>query len=81
MGYKPSVFEQVKFDYSSLGNIFTDGLDKDDQKQGLFKRLEIIKNENEELLNGISEASKLSKAGKSESDFNYDFKNTFYLFQ
>ena len=81
MGYKPSVFEQVKFDYSSLGNIFTDGLDKDDQKQGLFKRLEIIKNEKEELLNGISEANKLSKAGKSESDFNHDFKNSFYLFQ
>ena len=23
LGYKPSVFEQAKFDYSPLGNIFT----------------------------------------------------------
>ena len=43
LGYKPSVFEQAKFDYSPLGNIFTEGLDKDDQKEGLFKRLEILK--------------------------------------
>ena len=43
LGYKPSVFEQTKFDYSPLGNIFTKGLDKDDEKEGLFKRLKILK--------------------------------------
>ena len=26
--YKPSVFEQSKFDYSLFGNIFTKGLDR-----------------------------------------------------
>ena len=45
--YKPSLFEQAKFDYSPLGNIFTKGLDKDDQKGGLFKRLENIKDKRE----------------------------------
>ena len=30
LGYKLSVFEQAKFDYLPLGNIFTKGLDKDD---------------------------------------------------
>ena len=30
LAYKPSVFEQAKFDYSPLGNIFTKGLDKGD---------------------------------------------------
>ena len=40
--YKPSVFEQAKFDCSPLGNIFTKGLDKDYQKEGIFKRLENI---------------------------------------
>ena len=50
LGYKPSVFEQVKFDYSPLGNIFTKGLDKDDQKDRLFKRLENINDKIEELL-------------------------------
>ena len=79
-GYKPSVFEQAKFDYSPLGNIFTEGLDKDDQKEGLFKRLENIKDKNEELLNAFSAASKVSKAAKNESDFNYDSRYAFYRF-
>ena len=74
LGYKPSVFEQAKFDYSRLGNIFTKGLDENDQKEGLFKRLENIKDENEELLNAFS------KAAKNEIDFNYDSKYTFYKF-
>ena len=74
MGYKPSVFEQVKFDYSPLGNIFTKGLDKDDQKEGLFKTLESIKDKNEELLNAFIAANKVSKVAKNESDFNCDFK-------
>ena len=80
LGYKPSVFEQAKFDYSPLGNIFTKGLDKDDQKEGLFKRLENIQDKNEELLNAFSAANKVSKAAKNESDFNYDFKYTFHTF-
>ena len=53
-GYKPSVFEQAKFDYSTLGNNFTKGLDKDDQEERLFKRLENIKDKNEELLSAFS---------------------------
>ena len=32
LGYKPSVLDQAKFDNSPLGNIFTKGLDKDNQK-------------------------------------------------
>ena len=42
LGYKPSVIEQAKFDYSPLGKIFTKGLDKDDKKEGLFKRMNNI---------------------------------------
>ena len=80
LGYKPSVFEQAKFDYSLLGNIFTKGLDKDDQKEGLFKRLENIKDKNEKLLNAFSAANKVSKAAKNESDYNYDFQYAFYKF-
>ena len=78
--YKPSVFEQAKFHYSPSGNIFTKGLDKDDQTEGLFKRLENIKDKNKELLNAFSAANKVSKAANNESDFNYDFKYTFYKF-
>ena len=44
LGLKPSTIEQAKFEYSPLGKIFNKGLDKDDQKEGLFKRLKNIEN-------------------------------------
>ena len=43
LGLKPSTVEQAKFEYSPLGNVFTKELDKDEQKEGLFKRLKILK--------------------------------------
>ena len=52
-----------------MDNILTKGLDKKDQKEGLFKRLENIKDKNEELLNAFSAANKVSKVAKNESDF------------
>ena len=41
LGYKPDAVEKVKFEYSPIGKIFTDGLAKEDKskKVGLFKRL------------------------------------------
>ena len=33
LGYRPSVFEQTKFDYSLLGKVFNKGLDEDDKKK------------------------------------------------
>ena len=56
-----------------MDNTFTKELEKEDQKQGLFKRLKSIKDKNEELLNTFSAANKVSKLAKNESDFNYDF--------
>ena len=51
MGLKPSTVEQAKFEYSSLGKVFNKGLDnKDDQKEGLLKRLKNIEDENKERL-------------------------------
>ena len=44
LGLKPSTTEQTKFEYSPLGKIFNKGLDKDNQKEGLFKRLKTIEN-------------------------------------
>ena len=44
LGLKPSTIEQTKFKYSPLGKIFNKWLDKDDQKDGLFKRLKNIEN-------------------------------------
>ena len=80
LGYKSSVFAEIKFDYSPLGNIFTKGLDKDDQKEGIFKRLENIKDKNEEFPKAFSAANKVRKTAENGSDFNYDFKYAFYKF-
>ena len=49
LGLKPSTVEQAKFEYSPLGKNFNKGLDKDDQKEGLLKRLKNIEDKNEEL--------------------------------
>ena len=46
MALKPSTVEQAKFEYSPLGNIFNKGLSKEDKKEGLFERLESIKDKN-----------------------------------
>ena len=44
LGYKPNAFEKAKFEYSLLGEVFTDGLDKSNRKEGLLKRLKNIEN-------------------------------------
>ena len=50
LGLKPTTIEQTRFEYSSLGKIFNKGLDKDDQKEGLFKRLKNIENAQKNLI-------------------------------
>ena len=47
LSLKPSTIEQAKFQYCPLGKIFNKGLDKDDQKEGLFNRLKNIEDESE----------------------------------
>ena len=44
VGYKPDAVEKVKFEYSAIGKVFTDGLSKEDKSKqvGLFKRLKNI---------------------------------------
>ena len=44
LGYKPDAVEKVKFEYSPIGKVFTDGLAKEakSRKVGLFKRLKNI---------------------------------------
>ena len=71
LGYRPSVLEQTKFDYSLLGKVFNKGLDdKDDKKEGLFKRLKNIekkiKNENKKELEPIKNEEQ-SEVLKDES--------------
>ena len=39
LGYKPDAVQKVKFEYSPIGKVFTDGLAKEDKSKtvGLFK--------------------------------------------
>ena len=58
---KPSIVEQAKFEYSPLGKIFNKGLSEEDKKERLFKRLENIKDKNEELINTINITNRATK--------------------
>ena len=64
LGYRSSVLEQTKFDYSPLGKVFNKGLhDKDDKKEGLLKRLKNI----EEIKKSIIMTKTKKTNNKSES--------------
>ena len=48
LGYKPDAVKKVKFEYSLLGKVFTDGLGKSDKKVGIFQRLKNNLNSNDD---------------------------------
>ena len=56
---KPSTVEQAKFQYSPLGKVFTKGLDKTDQNEGLLKKLKNIEDKKEELLKAKNKTEKI----------------------
>ena len=61
LGLKPSTAKQAKFEKAPLGKVFNKGLSENDKKEGLFKRLENIKDKNEELINTLSTTNKVPK--------------------
>ena len=79
LGYKPSVFEQAKFDYSVLGNFFNKGLKEEDKKEGRLKRLKNIEDRSEEQLKAFSKINKISRFVKYERGYNYNQKFVFYI--
>ena len=68
LGLKPSTIEQTKFECSPLGKVFNKGLSKGDNKEGLFKRLENIKDKNEEIINTINTINRAPENKKFTSD-------------
>ena len=70
--YKPDAFEQAKFEYSPLGEIFTDGLDKSDRNEGLLKRLKNIEDKNNNQLLTIKNILKPTIKGESNGGFRRD---------
>ena len=69
LGYKPDAFEQAKFEYSPLGKVFTDGLDKSDRNEGLLKRLKNIEDENNNQLLTIKNISKPAIKGNVSDEY------------
>ena len=67
LGLKPSTIEPTKFEYSPLGKIFNKGLNEDDKKEGLFKRLKTIEDKNEKQLKAVEDCGKKQLDVKSKS--------------
>ena len=74
LGLKPSIAEQAIFEYSPLGKIFNKGLYKNDQKEGLFKRLKNIENAQKNLINSNDDDDDkgIYHSARSQLDNEYD---------
>ena len=72
IGYKPEAFEQAMFEYSPLGKVFTDGLDKSDRNEGLLKRLKNIEDRNNNQLLAIKNISRPAIKGENNGNFRSD---------
>ena len=59
LGYKTGIVEQTKSEYSPLGKVFNETLDKKDKEERILKRLKNIENKNEKQLKMIK--NKVSK--------------------
>ena len=66
LGYKPDAFEQAKFEYSPLGKVFTDGLDK---SEGLLKRFKNIEDKSNTQLLTIKNISKPAIKGNASDEY------------
>ena len=74
LGYKPDAFEQAKFEYSPLGKVFTDGLDKSDKNEGLLKRLKNIEDKSNNQLLTIKNISRPVIKGKNNGNVSDEYK-------
>ena len=70
--YKPDVFEKAKFEYSLLGKVFTDGLDKSDRNEGLLKRFKNIGDRNNNQLLAIKNILRPAIKGENNGSFRSD---------
>ena len=72
--YKPDAFEQTKFEYSPLGKVFTDGLDKSDKNESLLKRLKNIEDKSNNQLLTIKDISRPAIKGKNNGNVSDEYK-------
>ena len=74
LNYRPNAFEQAKFEYSPLGKVFTDGLNKTDKKEGLLKRLKNIESKSNNQLLALKNINKPVIRGSDDDDINKEYK-------
>ena len=67
LNYKQNAFEQAKFEYSPLGKVFIDGLDKSDKKESLLKRLKNIEDKSNNQLLAFRDINRRAIRGCYES--------------
>ena len=72
LGYKPDAFEQTKFEYSPLGKVFTDGLDKSDKNEGVLKRLKNIEDRSNNQLLAIKNVPRPAIKDENNGNFGSD---------
>ena len=74
LNYKPNAFERAKFEYSPLGKVFIDGIDKSDRKEGLLKRLKNIEDKSNNQLLALRDINRPAIRGRNgdEDDDDYD---------
>ena len=72
LGYKPDAFGKAKFEYSPLGKVFTDGLNKSDKNEGIFKILKNIENKNNNQLLALRDINKPAIKGRNNYDSDDD---------
>ena len=68
LNYKPNAFEQAKFEYSPLGKVFIDGLDKSDRKEGLLKKLKNIEDKSNSQLLALRDINRPAIRGRNGDD-------------
>ena len=81
LGYKPDAFEQAKFEYSSLGKVFTDGLDKSDKNEVHSKRFKNIEDKSNNQLLTNKNISRPAIKGKNNGNVSYEYKTIQYFKQ
>ena len=74
LGYKPNAFEQAKFEYSPLGKVFTDGLNKTDKKEVLLKTLKNIESKSNNQLLALRDINGPAIRGRDDDDVNNAYK-------
>ena len=72
LNYKPNAFQLDKFEYSSLGKVFTDGLNQSDKKESLLKRLKNIESKNNNQLLALRDINRPAIRGRDNYDSDDD---------